>query len=410
MRERKDQGAGMGIAAELRGPRVINARGYSTKVGGSVLAPEVVAAMSEAAGMFARIEDLQEAAGAAIVDATGAEAGYVTAGAAAGLTLAAAAAIARLDPGVMNRLPDTTGIPAEIVMLRRHRNDYDHALRAAGARLVEVGFHDWTFDYEVEQAIGPQTCGVFYLGHDTDANLSLADVSAIAHRTGVPVIVDGSVSLPPAENLRALLGQGADLVSFSGGKHIQGPQASGILAGRKDLLTSVALQHQDMDVYPDTWPARGLIADRRVPGPPHHGLGRGLKVGKEEIVGLVAALRLYLTRDYAAERERLTTDALTLAAALDGSGTGGSLRGVTATCVDDRAPGRPGPWVRVTVDPEVAGMSASELIVRIQERDPRICCFEGRAHQGVVGLFPDALAPGEADEVVTAIRTELGAP
>lgn len=399
----------MGIARELRGARVINARGYSTKVGGSVLAPEIVEAMAEAAGMFARIEDLQQAAGAVIAEATGAEAGYVTAGAAAGLTLAAAAAIARLDPGVMNRLPDTDGIPAEIVILRRHRNDYDHALRAAGARLIEVGFHDWTFDYEVEQAIGPQTRGVFYLGHDTGANLSLAQVATIAHRFGLPVIVDGSVSLPPADNLRALFAAGADIVAFSGGKHIQGPQASGILAGRRDLITSVALQHQDMDVYPDTWPARGLITDGAVPGPPHHGLGRGAKVGKEEIAGLVAALRLYLARDFGAERARMTADAQTMASGLDPTGSGGSLPGVTATCVDDRVPGRPAPWVKVTIDGSVAGITAAELIVRIQERDPRVCCFEGRAFQGVLGLFPDALAPGEADEVVAAIRAVLGA-
>ena len=123
----------MGIATELRGRRVINARGYSTKVGGSRLSPEVTAAMTEAAGWFVRIEDIQAAAGEVIVEASGAEAGYVTAGASAGLTMAAAAVIARLDPGLMNRLPDTGDAPDEIVTLRRHRNDYDHALRVAGA-------------------------------------------------------------------------------------------------------------------------------------------------------------------------------------------------------------------------------------------------------------------------------------
>ena len=307
----------MGTAAELRGRRVVNARGYSTKVGGSRLSPEVMAAMAEAAGMFVRIEDIQASAGAVIADITGAEAGYVTAGAAAGLTMAAAAAIARLDPALMNRLPDVAGVPHEIVMLRRHRNDYDHALRAAGARLVEVGFHDWTFEYELDSAIGPGTVALFYLGHDVTANLSLADVARVAHRHDLPLIVDGSVALPPAGNLRALLEQGADLVSFSGGKHIQGPQASGILAGRRDLITSVALQHQDMDVYPDTWPARGLIADGTVSGPPHHGLGRGFKVGKEEIAGLICALRAYLVRDFEAERLRLAAVADAIVARLE---------------------------------------------------------------------------------------------
>src|SRR3954447_19916236 len=135
----------MSLAADLRGREVVNARGYSTKVGGCRPAPEVMAAMTEAANYFVRMEDLQEAAGAVIARHTGAEAGYVTSGATAGLTLATAAAIAGFDVGVMNRLPDARGVPNEVVLLRRHRNDYDHALRAAGARLVEVGFDSGTF-------------------------------------------------------------------------------------------------------------------------------------------------------------------------------------------------------------------------------------------------------------------------
>ncbi len=397
----------MSTAAELRGRRVVNARGYSTKVGGSRLSPEVVSAMAEAAGMFARIEDLQASAGAIIADATGAQAGYVTAGAAAGLTMAAAAAIARFDPTIMNRLPDTAGIPSEIVLLRRHRNDYDHALRAAGARLVEVGFHDWTFEYELDAAIGPATVALFYLGHDVTANLSLADVARVAHRHGLPLIVDGSVALPPANNLRDLFTQGADLVSFSGGKHIQGPQASGILAGRSDLITSVALQHQDMDVYPDTWPARGLIIDGTIVGPPHHGLGRGFKVGKEEIAGLVCALRAYLERDFDAERARLAAIADTIVAGLNGSPGGASIPGIRAVRVEGDTPGRPGPHVDLHVDAEVTGISATELIVRIQEGDPRVCTFEGQAFLGSVGLFPDALTAAEADEVVRSVRGVL---
>ncbi len=392
----------MGIATELRGTRVINARGYSTKVGGSRPSREVMDAMVEASTFFARIEDLQAAAGAEIVAYTGAEAGYVTAGASAGLTMAAAAVLARLDPGRMNRLPDTTGMPDEIVLLRRHRNDYDHALRLAGARLVEVGFHDWTFAYEVADAIGPQTAGVFYLGSDEGANLSLADAIGIAHAKGVPVIVDGSMALPPASNLRRFFELGADLVSFSGGKHLQGPQASGILAGRKDLITSVALQHQDMDVYPEMWPARGLIAEGVVIGPPHHGVGRGFKVGKEELCGLVAALRAYVTRDFGAEAGRLGGYADEIV-----SGIGG-LPGVTARRVDGHAVpgamGRPGPHVEVVVDAAAAGLSATDLVNRLQASDPMVCTWEGKAFQGQVRFYPDGLADGEAAEVVAAVR------
>jgi L-seryl-tRNA(Ser) seleniumtransferase len=359
--------------------------------------------MAEAAGWFARIEDLQDAAGAVIVEATGAEAGYVTAGASAGLTLAAAAALARLDPGRMNRLPDTSGMPDEIVLLRRHRNDYDHALRAAGARLVEVGFHDWTFGYELDEAIGPRTAGVFYLGSDPSANLSLADVIAIAHAKGVPVLVDGSMALPPAANLRRFFELGADLVSFSGGKHIQGPQAGGILAGGRDLITSVALQHQDMDVYPDMWPARGLIGEGLVAGPPHHGIGRGFKVGKEEICGLVAALRSYLVRDFSAEYARLAGYADTLVAGIDG------LPGAQATRIDPGPDemGRPGPHVELALDGSAA-ITATELVNSLQASDPMVCVWEGLAFKGLVRFYPDALADGEAEEVAHAVRQQLG--
>ena len=396
----------MGIATELRGRRVINARGYSTKVGGSRPSREVTDAMVEAAGFFVRIEDLQAAAGAAIAEVTGAEAGYVTAGASAGLTLAAAAAIARLDPGRMNRLPQTDGMPNEIVLLRRHRNDYDHALRLAGAKLVEVGFTDWTFAYEIEEAIGERTAAVFYLGSDEHANLSLADVVAIAHRHDVPVIVDGSMALPPAANLRRFFEIGADLVSFSGGKHIQGPQASGILAGRRDLITSVALQHQDMDVYPEMWPARGLIADHLVVGPPHHGIGRGFKVGKEEACGLVAALRAYVRRDFAAEAARFAGYADELVSGL------GAIRGLGARRVDGHlvpgAMGRPGPHVEVAVGAD-AGLTAFDLVNRLQAGDPIVCTWEGKAFEGQVRFYPDAMADGEAAEIVAAARAACGA-
>jgi D-glucosaminate-6-phosphate ammonia-lyase len=395
----------MTVALELRGRRVINARGNSTKVGGSVLAPEVVAAMAEAAQFYVRIEDLQAAAGEVIRRVTGADAGYVTSGASAGLTLAAAAALAGLDPEKMNRLPDTTGMANEIICIRQQRNDYDHALRLAGAQIVEVGFVDWTFPYELEAAITERTCAIYYLGHQPVLGLPLSEVITVAHLHDLPVIVDGSVVLPPAGNLRALFDMGADLVAFSGGKRIQGPQASGILAGRRDLILSAALQHQDMDVYPETWPLRHLVADGTIAGPPHHGIGRGFKVGKEEIAGLIAALEAYERRDFAAEAERWTSDLATIVNGLAG------LPGITSRRVDPAPDALPQyPIVHVTVDEDVAGLTANDLVNRLQDRDPMVCTVEGQARRGIVGFLPLALLPGDADEIVTAIRSIAGAP
>src|SRR5262245_35823123 len=214
--------------------RVINARSYSTKVGGSLMPPFVIQAMREAAESFVRIEDLQEAAGRLIAEVTGAEAGYVTSGAAAGLTLGMAACMAGLDPLRMNRLPDTEGMKNEVIIQRAHRNDYDHALRAAGAKVVEVGFNYATFPYDLDQAICERTAALFFLAGTTEGNLPLEQVVEIAHGHGLPVIMDAAAELPPAKNLRQFIAAGVDLVAFSGGKHIGGPQASGILCGRKD--------------------------------------------------------------------------------------------------------------------------------------------------------------------------------
>src|SRR5262249_24423214 len=152
----------------------------------------------------------------------GAEAGIVTSGASAALTLAATACIARLDVACMNRLPDTTGMKNEIVVHRAHRNDYEHALRAAGATLIEVGVNYCTFPYEVEGAITARTAAMFWLAGADEGVLPLAQFVSLAHRHELPVIVDAAPELPPAANLRRFVAAGADLVAFSGGKHLRG--------------------------------------------------------------------------------------------------------------------------------------------------------------------------------------------
>ena len=225
-------------------------------MGGAPLPAEVLDAMRSAAGHCVRMDQLQDMASSLIAEVTGAEAGLVSSGATAALTLSAAACLAGFDVSRMNRLPDTTGIPNEIIIHRSHRNDYDHALRAAGAKFVEVGFSYYTFAYEVEQAIGDNTAALFYQAGGDGLALPFAEFAAIARRHGKPVIVDAAAELPPVENLRTFIEQ-AHLVAFSGGKHIRGPQSTGILCGRADLIQSAALQHQDMDVFQ----SRGLFAN-----------------------------------------------------------------------------------------------------------------------------------------------------
>jgi D-glucosaminate-6-phosphate ammonia-lyase len=378
--------------------RVINARSYSTKAGGSLMSDAVIQAMKEAAESFVRIEDLQEAASRVIAEITGAEAGYVTSGAAAGLTLGMAACMAGLDSLKMNRLPDTQGMKNEVVIQRSHRNDYDHALRAAGARVVEVGFNYATFPYELEQAIGDKTAAVFFLAGIAERSLPLEQVIEIAHSHNVPVIMDAAAELPPPENLRKFISHGVDLVAFSGGKHIGGPQATGILCGRRELILSVALQHQDMDVFPETWPWRHLISNGTVMGPPHHGIGRGLKVGKEEIAGLITALKNYSNRDFEAELQTWQQRIKTLVRGLEG------VPGLSPRHVFPLPGGRPVPTAELHVDPAKAGLNAHDLINALQESEPIVCTYETRAAQGIVTFFPESLRDGEAEEIVQRVK------
>ena len=379
----------------------INAAGTLTRLGGSRMDPEVTAAMAEAARGFVPIDELQAAVGRRIVAATGAPAALVTSGAAAGLTLAAAACLAGHDFARMDQLPDTSGMPNEIIVARSHRNGYDHALRAAGARLVEVGIAERTRDpqpWEIEAAIGPGTAAVaFCVGFSP---LDLSGVIEVAHRHGLPVIVDASAALPPRANLRAFIAAGADLVVFSGGKGLRGPQTTGILCGRRDLVSSAALQMLDLDFLPALWcPPKELIdRDMLADGVPNHGIGRGCKVGKEELAGLAVALERFLALDEAAEIDRHTAAAARLVEGL-----------VALANVDVKLAPRAGLWphVLLSIDEARAATSAIELVRQLAAGDPPIFVAQAAADRGAVGLDPFCLAPGEESIVIGRVRELL---
>ncbi|MGN6674296.1 MAG: aminotransferase class V-fold PLP-dependent enzyme [Thermomicrobiales bacterium] len=382
---------------------IINAAGPMTRLSGMPLAPEVASAMAEAAQYCVRIEDLQEAAGRYLAEVTGAEAGYVTTGAAAGLALSAAACLARHDVAAMDRLPDVAGLRHEIIIQRPHLTAYTHALRLSGARLVEVGYLGFpgqgtTWPWQIEAAITPQTAAIAFSYGSAGGVVPLEDVVALAHHHDLPVIVDAAGALPPAENLRKLIAAGADLVAFSGGKAIGGPQASGILAGRADLIESVALQHQDMDVYPATWTWRErYLATGRLPGPPHHGLGRPMKVGKEEIVGLVVALRRFLARDDQAEwqaQAALLTGILTDIAGIPGV-SGQLLEGQRAY-----------PTAVITLDEQALGRSSTDIVNELLAADPPLAVSQNFLGQHAIGLVAAAFRPGD-DERAAAVLCQV---
>ncbi|MEX2647962.1 MAG: aminotransferase class V-fold PLP-dependent enzyme [Alphaproteobacteria bacterium] len=388
---------------------IINAKGPSTRLSGGLMRPEVAEAMVEASRHCVDTAELQAAASQAIAAATGAEAGLVTSGAAAALLLGTAACVAGLDPARMSRLPDTTGMKNEVLIARSQRNFYDHAVRTAGVRLIEVGLPDRLSGagvrdaepWEFTAAVTEKTAAVLYVaaGH---ARPPLADVVRVAHAAGVPVLVDAAAQLPPAGNLRRFIAEGADLVAFSGGKAIGGPQASGMLCGRRDLVMSAVLQMLDMDVVFDLWsPPPSLIDKTRLVGAPQHGIGRPCKAGKEEIVGLITALGLFVAESDGNRAGRHRALADRLAQALRG------INGASIRMLDD-APGVTAPTIELTLAGD-AGVTAHDLAKGLQDGRPSIVVDPFRLDDNVV-LFGVTCLEDDAPPVIgQRVREILGA-
>ena len=317
----------MSIYRELGVEPIINASGTVTRLGGAPMPDAVLDAFRQAAQEWVPLEQLQGAASRRIAALTDTEAGLVTSGSAAALTLGSAAMLAGHDLSRMEQLPRCDGFPNEFLIARDQRSGYDHAIRASGADLVEIGFNEIVSNagvrcpeaWEYEAAISPQTAGIVFV-YRSDARPALAEVVKLAHRHELPVLVDAAGELPPRENLRAIPATGADLVAFSGGKAIRGPQSTGILCGRSDLVSAAALQMLDMDDHFALWdPPVDLIQRAQLPGLPRHGVGRGLKVSKEEIVALLTALDLFASGAYDADLPRLRIYLETIAQALAGT-------------------------------------------------------------------------------------------
>ncbi|MFB6206459.1 MAG: aminotransferase class V-fold PLP-dependent enzyme [Haloglomus sp.] len=395
------------VYADLGVPTVVNAAGTKTRIGGSRIRPEALAAMDRAAESFVRLSDLQAAASDRIAEVTGAAAGYVTNGAAGALVLATAACIAGEDLGVMSRLPDTTGVADEVVMPRTHRTGYDHAIRAAGATVVDVGTNDrslGTGSRNVEpwmyaDAIGEETAAVahVYKAHEGPA---LAEVCEVAHERDVPVVVDAAAELPPVENLSWFTEQGADLVAFSGGKAIRGPQTTGILAGRADLVASVAAQHLDTHAAGEVWdPPERLLDRSRFDGVPAQGIGRPLKVGKEELVGLLVALESFVEEDHDATRDEWRARAEGVAESLD------DVEGLSTTIADGAK--NAAPTVTVAVDESSASVSAVDLVGALRQEDPRVFVGADALAESQFTVNPMCLTDAEAEYVVERVRATL---
>ena len=396
----------MGVYEDLGVRTIINVAGTSTRASGALMAPEVVSAMSQAAPQSVSMGELQAAASGLIAEATDAEAGYVTSGASAGLTLGTAAILAGLDPGLMDRLPDTKGMKNEFIISREHRNGYDHAIRLAGALLVEVGMNEQvagagvrrTEAWEYETAISDQTAGIAYTA-TPGSQPPLDQVVKLAREHDLPVLVDAAGQLPPVSNLRHFVDVGADLIAFSGGKALRGPQSSGILCGRRDYIASVALQHLDMDEHFNVWDVPDtLVPKARVQGIPRHGIGRGFKVSKEEIVGLLTALRLFSDTGYKADFERQRRFLEYIADGLSG------------LPVEPRVvlPQQEGyPLLHLLLDSNKLGMNGFEVTGALRRGDPGVFCNERLLARDTLIIHPLNLDESQTESLTRRLREVL---
>lgn len=356
--------------------RVINAATTLTALGGTVLADEVVAAMVGASRSCVSIDELQAAASVRLAKLTRNEDAYVTSGCAAALTLAVLGAITKGRPELIARLPDDETLARNVVIHRAHRIPYDRAIELGGGHLVEIGNVIQTFSWELEAALDERVVAVVWVAgsHLPQTTLSLHDTVAIAHAHGVPVIVDAAAQLPPMENLWYFTTEfGADVALFSGGKGLQGPQASGLVVGTQEVIDAM-----------------------RANASPWQRLARSMKVGKEEICGLVAAVERYVNLDH----DKIT---LALTETVDEWVNDlNTLEGVTARRLDVNEAGQPVPRMQVTLGENYA---AIDVITELWNADPRIAVLAGGDHHFFV--TPDTLAPGESDMVLARLRSAL---
>jgi len=365
--------------------KLINAAGTYTIVGGSRMSPETLRTMREAAGSFVDIRELQSRVHERLAQITNNESALVVTGAAAGLYVLAAACVCLKLGRAFADLSPSEVEQCEMIVFRAHRNPYDWSLRQLGIKLAEIGYPNMiqpTSVRDLEQAMTPNTAAVFYTamnqGWVAEGALSLNDTVAVAARRGIPVVVDGAAQLPPVSNLWAFNQMGAAATVFSGGKDLAGPQASGLIAGSRKLLDA----------------AKEIAF-------PNYGIGRMLKVGREEMVGLLSAVEQYVSMDHD-DRSRWCRDQLEVLKT--------SFSDYRDVEVVDSYPNEAGqPIARAIVRFAHEGVGSDRVIERLRTGVPGV--FAIAAGDNGIFVNPMTLAPGEIEMVVQRLKdvfAELG--
>jgi D-glucosaminate-6-phosphate ammonia-lyase len=365
---------------------VINACGIYTDLGGSRLSPGVWAAMEEANRSFLRLTDLLEISGRHIAQLLGAEAARVTPGAAAAIMLGTAACMAGTDGAKSEQLPDTKGMKSEVLIQAGHRYKYDRQVGLAGAKLIEVGSANGTRADQFEQALGERTAMVIHPAHldGKPGTIGLEQVAALAHKHGVPVFVDAAYMNYPTDLMAGYLKRGGDLVAISA-KYFGGPNAGGFILGRKDLIPAVANVHFT-----------------RYESGKYLKFGRPLKMDRQTIVAVVAALEEWLAADHTARFANYVRQVDMLKAKLAGI-PGLDLAPLCFT-MDERLVRDPVNCLAIGFDKSVAGMSASEAADGLAAGDPSILAVVEGDRLAVV---MDVLEDFEVLQIADRLRAML---
>jgi L-seryl-tRNA(Ser) seleniumtransferase len=357
-------GGSRDVIRELGVRTFINAAGTYTALTASLMHRDVWDAMTVASRQFAPLQDLHDAVAARLAELTKNEAALVSAGAASALAIGTAACVAGTDREKIRRIPDTRGMKNEVVVQKSHRNGYDHAVRVAGIRMIEVETLE-----QLENAIHSRTAMMFFLQSANDkGQIGYEEFAKLGKKHNVPTMIDAAADVPPVENLWKFTKAGFDLAIFSGGKGITGPQSSGLLLGRKDLIEAGRLNSSP---YSDS-------------------LCRMSKVNKEEMVGLLVAVEMFVNRDHKAVWKDWESRCNRVAAAVKG------VKGVkTEIKVPELA--NSVPHLHVTWDYEATGIKPPDAVKALREGKPSIEVRPGAKDELVVAVW--MMQPGE-DRVV----------
>ncbi len=357
---------------ELHVGTFINAAGTYTALTASLMHPKVVAAIEYASKHFVRLNELHDAVGTRIAGLIGAEAAMVSSGAAGALTCGTAGCMTGMNEEFIRRLPDTRGMKAEVIIQKSHRYGYDHAVRNCGTRFVEVQTAE-----ELDRAVNPNTLMMlFYNAADPAGSIAAEQFVALGKKHHIPTMNDAAADVPPLENLAKWVKMGFDLVVFSGGKGIRGPQSAGLLLGRKDLID----------------------AARENTSPNSDSVGRGLKVNKEELLGMMVAIEQYYKKNHGAEWKEWERRAKQV---MD------SVSGIPSVKSEVQIPpiSNHVPHVHITWDQSALKITADEVVKQLREGTPSIEVTPGHNDKLVIAVW--MFQAGEAEVVARRVREVL---